>query len=142
LLHGDPDFAFLENKNSNWPDSIPSSTVYKQLGYELDNYGNPTFSTLLNGSTITNSFVPIDSLRRLKRIISTKSIKEIWHKLADGSIIEKLPNGVYAIDDRNYFLDFSTDNNNTPVIRKSSGKDELLVKIPAGNQKITYTITW
>ena len=142
LLHGDPDFAFLENKNSNWPDSIPSGTVYKQLGYELDNYGNPTFSTLLNGSTITNSFVPIDSLRRLKRIILTKSIKEIWHKLADGSIIEKLPNGVYAIDDRNYFLDFSTDNNNTPVIRKSSGKDELLVKIPAGNQKITYTITW
>jgi hypothetical protein len=91
---------------------------------------------------ITNSFVPIDSLRRLKRIISTKSSKEIWHKLGDGSIIERLASGVYAIDDRNYFIDFSTDNNNSPVIRKSSGKDELLIKIPAGNQKITYTITW
>jgi hypothetical protein len=96
----------------------------------------------LNGTLITNSFVPIDSLRRLKRIISTKSSKEIWHKLGDGSIIEKLANGVYAIDDRNYFIDFSIENNNNLIIRKSSGKEELLVKIPAGNQKITYTITW
>ena len=141
-MHGAPDFAYLENTKSNWPDSIPSNTTYKQLSYELDNLGNPTFSTQLNGSVITNSFVPIDSLRSLKRIISTKSIKEIYHKLAEGSIIEKLANGVYAIDDRNYFLDLTDKNKYIPVIRKSSGKEELLVKIPAGNQKITYTITW
>lgn len=141
-IHGKPDFAYLENEKAIWPDSIPSNTTYKQLGYELDLNGNPKFSTQLDGAVVTNKFVPADSLRRLKRIISINAYKEIWHKVGEGSIIEKLPDGTYAIDDRNYFVDFSSNNNYQPVIRKSSGKDELLVKIPIGNQGINYTITW
>ena len=39
---------------------------------------------------------------------------------------------------KNYFLDFSGNDGYAPVVRKSDDKEELLVKIPEGNQKITY----
>ncbi len=141
-IHGDPDFAYLENEKSKWPDSITTNTSYRQLGYELDRHGNPEFSTGINGSVITNKFIPSDTLRRLKRIISIHSDKEIWHKLGEGSVIEELPDNTYAINDKDYFVDFSGNDRYKPIIRKLEGKDELVVKIPEGNQNITYTISW
>lgn len=140
--HGDPDFAFLENEKTNWPDSIPANGSYRQLGYKLDKSGNPTFSTGMGGATVTNKFVPSDTLRRLNRIITTSADKILWHKIGEGSIIQELPNNTYAIDDKNYFVDFSGNDGFKPSIRQSSGKDELIVKIPQGNQKITYQLTW
>lgn len=141
-IHGSPDFSYLKNKKTNWPDSIPSNVTYRQLGYELDESGFPIFSMELNGSVISNKFIPSDTLRRLKRIISTNSDKDIWHKLGEGSVIEELPDNVYAIDDKNYFVDFSGNEKLKPVIRQLLGIDELVVKIPEGDQNLTYTISW
>nr|WP_299381113.1 family 16 glycoside hydrolase [Allomuricauda sp.] len=142
VRHTHPDFAFLKNEKTAWPDSIPSDTEYRQLGYTLDTKGAPTFRLKLNESLVENKFMPSDSLRSLNRIISIETGEEMWHKLAEGSIIEALPNDSYAIDDKSYFLDFSGNDGFTPMVRKSENKQELLVKIPQGNQKITYKITW
>ena len=140
-ISGGPDFAHLRNDRANWPDSIPANDTYRQLGYELDN-GNPTFSMELNGSVVTTRFIPSDNSRSLKRIISTSDQGTLWHKLGEGSSIEKLPSGKYAIDDKSYFVDFSGNDGFEPIIRKSNGKAELIVKIPAGNQQLTYAIIW
>ena len=86
--------------------------------------------------------MPSDTLRSLTRKIGTKSFDAIWHKIADGKIIEALPEGSFAIDDKNYFVNFSGDSKLQPIIRNINGRDELLVKIPSGNQKLTYTIIW
>ena len=140
--HGDPDFAFLKDEKSVWPDSIPANTKYRQLGYTVDANGTPTFEIALNDAFVKNKFVPSDTLRSLNRIIEVETKNDIWHKLAEGSIIETLPNNSYAIDDKKYFLNFFGNQEYTPVIRKSNNKEELLVKIPQGKQKITYKITW
>lgn len=142
FTHGNPDFAFLKNKKTEWPDSIPPDTKYRQLGYTIDADGTPTFMNKLNNALIKHKFIPSDSLRSLNRILDIQTKNTIWHKLAEGSIIERLPNDYYAIDDKNYFLDFSGNEGYEPVVRKSDDKEELLVKIPEGNQKITYKITW
>ncbi len=141
-IHGDPDFAFLINENSIWPDSIPSHAVYQQLGYKLDATGNPKFSYKINGSVIFNKFIPSTMDRGLNRIISANNEVEIWHKIAEGNIIEKLPDGTFAINDKNYFIDFSGNSVVKPIIRNIKGKDELIVKIPKGNQEIKYSIIW
>ena len=140
--HTHPDFAFLESEKSIWPDSIPSNTKYRQLGYNLDADGIPIFMTRLNDALVKNKLVPSDTLRSLHRSIHITSENDIWHKLAEGSIIEILPNDTYAIDDKAYFLDFSGNEGYRPVLRTSDNRQELLVKIPKGNQKITYKITW
>lgn len=140
--HGDPDFAFLKNEKSPWPDSIPPRVTYKQLGYQLDENGLPVFSQQVNESTFTNRLAPSDSARTLQRIITADAVKKIWHKIGEGSKIEELPDGTFAINDKSYFVDFSGNDGLRPIIRQLAGKEELLVKIPKGDHKITYTITW
>jgi hypothetical protein len=141
-LHGDPDFAFLENELSNWPDSIPENSEFKQMGYLLDALGNPSFLSELKDSRIINKMIPSDTLRSITRRIGMKTSGGIWHKLADGIRIEALPQGSFAIDDKRYFVNFPEESELKPEIRNSQGKDELLIKIPPGNQTISYTIKW
>ncbi len=141
-LAGNPAIAILENENSAWPDSITDNDNYKQLGYELDNDGNPSILMELNGSLIRSSFIPLDDSRGLKSVISVEAKEVVWHKIGDGSIIEKLSNNSYVIDDKNYFVEFSDAKQQEPEIRTSEGKKELLVKIPVGKKEINYTIIW
>lgn len=141
-VHGKPDFAFLENEKSLWPDSIPEDGTYKQLGFQLDKKGLPTFAMQLLDAQINNKFVASDTLRKLNRTVSTASQKALWHKLGEGKVIEKLPNSTYAIDDKSYYVDFSKNSQYEPVIRKSNGREELIVKIPEGNQEISYQVIW
>lgn len=141
-IHGNPDFAFLENENTVWPDTVSANGDYRQMGYKLDKGGNPTFSTKIGDSKVTNKFIPSDKLRRLDRVITTDTKEVIWHKIGEGSVIEALYENTYAIDDKSYFIDFTGNGDLKPVIRQSDGKDELLVKIPAGSNIITYQLTW
>ena len=139
-IHGQPDFAYLENDMADWPDSI--STSYHQLGYELDQYGAPIFSMEIEGGVVENKFVPSDTLRELNRIIRTELKKNIWHKIAEGSVIEELPDNTYAIDDKEYFVDFKGSDVMKPVIREGAEKHELLVNIPEGKKELSYKIIW
>ncbi|WP_339709709.1 family 16 glycoside hydrolase [uncultured Kriegella sp.] len=141
-VHGDPDFEFLKDDLTVWPDTIPVNVVQKQLGYEFDAQGVPTFSHEINGTVITDRFVPVKTNRGLKRTTTISGEEEIWHKIADGSKIEALPDDTYIISDENYFVDFSGNDNLEPIIRHVNGKDELLVKIDAGEDTINYSIIW
>lgn len=139
---GGPDFAYLRNGRASWPDSIPTNSTYKQLGYALDTQGNPTFSIEIDGAIITSQLLPSTASRSLNRVITTNSEEEIWHKLAEGKVIESLNNGKYIIGDKSYFIQFDASDKYKPIIRESGGKVELLVKIPSGNQKVTYSLIW
>jgi len=139
-IHGDPDFAYLDNEESNWPDSI--STSYRQLGYELNQNGSPIFLMEIEGGLIKNQFQPSDSLRKLTRIIGTDLQKKVWHKIGEGSVIEALSDNRYAINDKNYFVDFSNNEGLKPVVRQVEGKQELLVNISEGKNELSYTIIW
>lgn len=141
-LHGDPDFAYLANENTVWPDSIPENIPVKQLGYSLDQEGAPVFSRQVNGTTISDTFIPSVTERRLKRTITTEGDNEIYHKVADGASIQIVPDGIYIVNDESYFIDYPASEKLKPVIRKVHGKEEMLVKIPPGKQKLTYNIIW
>lgn len=142
VIHGDQDFSTLQNNNSTWPVHNFEESSIKSLGYELDKFGVPTFSHQLEKSIITNKFTPSKNLRGLTRTISVKGAIAIWHKIGEGTVIEKLPDGSFAINDKNYFIEFSKNNELTPVIRNSNGKKELLIKIPKGKQELSYNIIW
>lgn len=141
-LHGDPDFAFLENDQMAWPDSVPDNVMQKQLGYEFDASGVPTFSHKINGTVISNRFEIAKVDRGLKRMAAISGDTEIWLKIADGVKIEKLPDGTYIINNESYFIDFTDNDEISPVIRHVNGMDELLVKVDAGEHNINYSIIW
>lgn len=141
-FHGDPDFMVLENKETVWPDSIPSNIKFKPLGYEMGDNDLPAFLHQEEGISISNSFVASKEGRGLVRTISIEGNKDIWHKIAEGESIKQLEDGTYIVNDESYFIDFSGNGDLKPIIRQSNGKDELLLKIPAGSGNITYNIIW
>lgn len=139
-LHGDPEFTVLKDDKSTWPNGV-SNLDYKQLGYEFDGDGFPVFSYLMNGSTISNKIVPSTENRGLKRQIIVSGSKDIWFKVADGSEIQKLPDSTFVVNNESYFIDFDG-SNLEPKIREFDGVDELVVKIPSGEQQLEYSIIW
>ncbi|MEP1490346.1 MAG: DUF1080 domain-containing protein [Algibacter sp.] len=141
--HGDLDFAYLKNKNGEWPKYLNKDINFKPLGYEFNNKQIPEFSFRINGAKISNSFTASTNEKRgLNRIININSKTSIWHKIADGISIKALPNNTYIINDESYYINFSGNENLIPIIRSSNGKDELLVEIPKGESTINYSIIW
>ncbi|MBX2840402.1 MAG: DUF1080 domain-containing protein [Flammeovirgaceae bacterium] len=141
-LHGDPDFAFLEGDAGAWPDSTQTNVTFKQIGYELNDIGLPTFSYQFGDLKVTNEFIPRASEKRLNRKILLSGNADAFFKVAEGEIISQLPDGAYGIDDKSYYIDFPAGNGLEPQIRKSDGMDELIVKIPSGTKEIAYDIIW
>jgi hypothetical protein len=139
-LHGDPEIADLKEDTAIWP-TMNLNRSYKQLGYEFGSGGYPFFSYQIEGSKVSNRFVPSTENRGLKREIIINGENELWFKVADGSVIKELPDGTFVVNNESYFIDFEINNLN-PIIRKSNGLDELLVKIPSGEQQLNYSIIW
>lgn len=139
--HGDFEFAFLENENSQWP-GLDDDVNFKQLGYEFDEEGYPVFLSEIAGATITNKFIPSASERKIDRKITVAGNEAIWYKIADGEHIEALPNKAYRVDGEGYYINFSSNSQLTPIIREVNGNEELIVKVPSGKQSINYSIIW
>lgn len=139
-FHGDSELALLKNKNDGWPFTI-SDRAYKQLDYQFGTDGLPIFSYQIEGVKVSNKLIPSNTNRGLKRVVSISGSKDIWFKVADGIEIQELPDGTFIINNESYFVDFEN-NNIKPVIRKSSDGDELVVKIPSGEQQLVYSIIW
>ncbi len=140
-LHGDLEFAELDDDNAAWPLPLTENKGIKQLGYELDASRMPSFSYQIGKSTITNSFTIPSGSRQLNKSIKVSKGKNLWHKIADGESIKALPNNVYAINNESYYIDFSG-NSLQPIIRNSNGKDELILEVPKGESNFNYSIIW
>jgi len=139
---GSPEFANLQGENSAWPKDVSEDSNIKQLGYEFDQNRYPFFLYQIDGATILDKMIPSKTLRMLHRSIEIDGTKEVWHKVATGNSITKLPDGSYIVNDESYYIDFSDSLELEPVIRNSNGSDELLVKVPSGKQLVEYSIIW
>jgi len=141
--HGDLDFAIMDNKNSEWPKKTNENLHIKQLGYELNTSGNPTFSFKINESKISNTFnVSTKNKRSFERTITLDTKKTIWHKIAKGEHIKAIANNTYIINNESYYITLPEGSSLKPIIRNINGNDELLVEIPKGNSTFNYSITW
>ncbi len=140
---GRPVVAFLQDENEAWPDSVDSS--YRFLGYSNDEFGRPTFRHRVGGLEIQEEFRPgrSDTGNNLIREITLESTGreevDTWILLADGDVIERRTEDVFSIDDT-YFLKI------TPGLeihqRRSEGRDELLLHVPASSQPSSFTSTF
>lgn len=122
---------------------FPSSANFENFtpkGYKIDkNSGLPVFKHLYKGVTVENYIYPDASNTYLiHRINFSKSGMEQWYqKIASGNIL-KLPDGSYAINDKQYYINILS--NQTPIMRTAAGEQELL--LPVDGSTITYEIIW
>ncbi len=140
-MHGDLEFAYLENTNSNWPENHESENL-KQLGYSFDLDRNPVFTYKIEETLIANKIVPLQEERGLNREIHVENKKTITFKIAEGESIRPLQNGLYIVNDESFYIAFKATELLRPEIKRNNGYDQLLLEIQPGSQKINYSIIW
>ncbi|MBC6997853.1 family 16 glycoside hydrolase [Cytophaga sp. FL35] len=138
---GKPQFASLESEKAVWPENDFAASPQNYDGYELNEQGYPIFLRTISGAQLLDKLEPIDTYRGLNRKITKKGDKPIWHRLAEGDALKKLPDGTFLVDGPNYFIEIKTEGI-IPTLRNTEGAEELLVKLPAGNSSLEYNIIW
>ncbi len=142
-LPGKPSLTFLADQNAVWPDS---NATYNNLGYDVDKEGRPVFKYMLGGASVRESLASTDGGKKLAHSFTVtpgSETKEIWCRVAEGKDITILPNGLYAINDKQYFIELP--NTEKPVIRSTANNTkEMLLPVKATNKVgvVTYSIVW
>lgn len=148
-LSGKPSLTFLTDKNAAWPDS---NATYTNMGYDIDKAGRPVFKYTLGNTGVKESFTTQDDGRKLAHTFTISAAPgtpernrpdELWCLLAEGSDIVELPNGLYAINDKQYFIELPT--KEKPVIRSTSrNTKELLLPLKSKDNAgtVTYSLIW
>ncbi len=138
-LSGKPSLAVLADQNAVWPDS---NATYNNLGYDIDKGGRPVFKYTLGSAAVRESFTTADDGKKLSHtftVTTPGAAGTMWCLVAEGSDIAQLPNGLYAINDKQYFIELP--GTEKPVIRNTAkNTKELLLPVKAG--AVTYSIIW
>lgn len=115
---------------------------YKNKGYIIEeNTSRPVFRYLYKGMEVEDKIYPEDEGRILTHEISMKNIaglNDLYYKIAEGTTVVKIPEGLYAIDGRQYYI--RTDPSLQPLIRDAGSKKELVV--PVRTNSVKYSIIW
>lgn len=129
--------AVLNGPDAPWPKDS-TGTGYRPKGYKLDTEDRPTFIYQVYNSTVQDKSVVMEGRQGIHREIEIdKLVVGMYFRLAEANKIEKLPTGMYLVDDGTYFLRIEDPVSIEPVVRDANGHKELI--IPA-QKKLSYSI--
>ncbi|MCE7041923.1 family 16 glycoside hydrolase [Dyadobacter sp. CY312] len=130
------DMVLGKINGSKW-ESDTTGSGYRPKGYILDDSDVPTFQYLAFGSPVTD-YVSVVNNQYFERIIKVSNpVKGLVARVADGASIEKIADGLYAVNGKSYYIQLA-DKNVKPEVRNADGKQELL--IPVNNGEVKYSI--
>ncbi len=145
LLHlpaGQP-FAQLESVNANWPDSPARENGFRFRGYNLDDVQRPTFRYEGPGITVEDFPKPVisagEKFGQLQRTLTIggPSGGAMWYfRAAVADAIDAVDAG-YRID--NLWV-LKVTGGETPILRDSRGKKELLLPVKLTGQPVVVTL--
>lgn len=135
----------MSDPNMAWPDSV-SETILQYKGLSLDKQGMPTTEYSLGGATVTDAItVGNPGSSSLTRTLTLKGSANgpVVCRLAAGSKIEEVSPGLYAVNDRSYYIRLNpaeTSGRPKPELRTINGKQEL--RVPVKNGNVVYEIIY
>jgi hypothetical protein len=138
-----PALTFLADAGAAWPDS---NAAYSYQGYDISPAGRPIFKYLLGAASVRESFEPAEGGRKLAHSLTVTPGSEtqtIWCLVAEGKDITRLPNGLYAVNDKQYFIELA--GKEKPLIRTTNrNTQELLLPVRAKDKVTTvkYALVW
>jgi hypothetical protein len=132
--------SFLAAENDAFP-SVSDEKDFRPKGYVLDEAtSRPVFKYVYKGLEVEDKIYPEDNNRILTHELLIKSAgqqQNLYYKLAEGSSILLMPDGSYAVDDKQYYIKPAA---GTSVrIREVNGKKELIAPLASG---IKYSVIW
>lgn len=124
------------NGQSAWAADTTGSG-YQPKGYSLDESDVPTFNYVAFGTPVTDHLTVVDNKYFEREVKLAKPVENLVARLAEGTTIEKMSDGLYAVDNKSYFIRL-TDTSVVPQIRTVNGGQELIV--PVMNGAVKYAI--
>jgi hypothetical protein len=132
--------AYLNGPAESFP-AAAKQDDFTGKGYSIDEAsGRPVFKFIYQGLEFEDRVAPDESNTTITHQISLKTgtPKEgLYYKLGEGSTIEQMPDGTYAINDKEYYIKVVS--GGKPEIRDVNGKKELVTGF---NQALQYSIIW
>jgi hypothetical protein len=127
--------AVLPSLTTAWPDSV-GDNVLQYKGISLDKDGSPSIDYAMNSTTIRDQIRPTNTaFSRTLTLSGTAPTGQLYCRLAAGKTLEEVAKGLYAVDDRSYFVRFDP---KAPVsVRQSGGKQELIMPVSMNGGKAT-----
>lgn len=121
------------NGQSGWVADTTGSG-YRPKGYSLDDTDAPTFNYMAFGSAVSDRLSVVNNQYFEREIKVANPAKDLMAKLAEGTSIEKVSDGLYAVNNKSYFIQI-TDKSAKPEIRTANGNQELIVPVKNGDLK-------
>lgn len=136
-----PAFALLATDKAAWPDSLKED-VLTYSGLILGKDGSPTMEYKLAGVIIRERIQPTGNGLEHTFSLTGKEApaQPLYCRLAAGKTIEEVAKGLYAIDDRSYYV--RVDPKAKVTLRQTGNQQELLmpVLVPNGVGTVQYTL--
>jgi len=144
-LAGTPCIAELSSPDAAWPAAIrEDSSSYTNRGYKLLPNGLPVFFYTLRQWAVEDYLHPREDGKGLVREVTITNQQpgsgNAWWLLGSGGIIEKLPDGSYAVDDKRYYIETTAD----VQVQHSRNEYRLVMPLQPGNKTVNihYSIIW
>jgi len=136
-LFSGPSLAVLDAPGQGFPSS---STDFISKGYKLDYASRrPTFLYEYKGAEVSDQIVPDEEAKYfIRKVIVSNPRPNTYLKVAEGRKIELLPNGWYAVDDKQYYINIQS--GQVPSVRSIGDVKELI--LPVDTTPIQYSLTW
>ncbi|MEM9985776.1 MAG: PA14 domain-containing protein, partial [Bacteroidota bacterium] len=140
---GRPDFAFLDNAQALWPDSLEAYQSVLQFDrYELNEQGRPQFYyATAAGGEVSDLLLP-EGEALLRQLTADDLDEAIWHQVAQGEEIENLGEGSYLVQGPGYRLDLLEGEGVQLYLRSTGQGQELLAKLGGSSSSLRYQISW
>ncbi|WPP51600.1 3-keto-disaccharide hydrolase [Catalinimonas niigatensis] len=125
----------LNSADASWNND---TTQYRPKGYKMDQDNRPTFRYLMNGVMVNDEIRVTEEGKGLHRELSTeKPADNLYVRLAEGNSITAMENGMYAVDDKAYYLKLEGAGSVKPTVREVDGKQQLIMPL---RDKLSYSI--
>lgn len=139
LFMGQP-LAFLASDNEPFP-LASKDDEFRSKGYQIDHVtSRPTFIYNYKDLEVEDKVYPEDENRLITHEVTIKKRGEqqgLYYKIAEGTSILSMPDGSYAVDDKQYYIHIA---GQKPMLRDINGKKELV--IPVQGNSIKYSLVW
>ncbi|UFH54771.1 hypothetical protein [Spirosoma sp. KNUC1025] len=141
LLPAQTAMMVLTNDATAWPDSV-GENILQYKGLTVDKKGVPTISYMLAGATVTDAIRPEGNALVRTLTLNGSPNGTPYCRVAAGMSVEEVGKGLYAINDRSYYVRF--DPKAKIKMRQSNGKQELLlpVDVKNGAGSVQYSIVF
>ena len=131
-----PLLARLADDRQPWPDPYRTSG-FRPLRYRVGAAGLPVFQYEFAGTRVDDAPRVHDGQRFERRLTFSESIPDLHVLLAEADDFELAGPGLYAVDDRRYYIRVSE--SGRTYVREQDGRTQLLAT-PGSNNTLTYEI--